>query len=692
MSACTSEVTVELRYPSQAVRGITREVRAFVFGAPQENLNCRHFEPQGGPPGDAEARSGRTAELKLISGPVENLGTLGTHAPGNRVLVIEAWSPPCAEVTADAEGVTSCARLGEGEPVLRGYACLEVEASELASPLAMELTPLAGIGAVMQVPEDLPRYGAAAPLVVAEGLTSNERLVVQLINEQASDAQDVPVWWGAPSGGVTLTDGALRPSGQDTILGGGGFSTQRVRGGLEAAGGAAVPILAHAAGFDGSPIRFDAVVVRNVRIKTQALPIPEQVPSEFEFHSAQILLEDLDGDGRLDIVTYSGRNNHRLVVYYAQGDGYLGYASPERPQMARALTMATVNRQRFAVLSLANAQADPQNVEVAGETRRAFVLQEPALEFWSGLQTRPPGAVLTATPQRHATLSQVPLTKTAIYMHAADIDGDGNDELALSRCSFLYAERGDAQDPRVRCYGNLTDLTDSEVAVLRLPPGDANPANYQEIAAITTIQRADGGFRAVRFVDIDADGIRDLVFTADATINAICGRNQPGAAFGFRNEFRQSEETLGVSYDFAVGRYNEDQFLDIVTSSGVRASGPYAGLKRVSGGQGCILSPLTGVIDVGPRGSAPVVLVRGGDFNRDNFGDLAIAHRGQRTLALYFGGPSSTFAVGPQIDLPVHDPSELAVGTETVNGEEQVVMAMVGGNDRTLFVARVTVD
>lgn len=684
-SACRRTDVLEARFSSAAIQRVTNEVLSFLF--PGDEAGCESVDPRGLGPGDAATRTGLSPLFSAKTPPGEPLFADFSGVPvGPTTVVVEAWGLPCAEVGGSAEAPV-CNRLSPtGSPVLRGYFCsdLELRGTERIDLIA-ELETFALIGSTLSVPTSFPtsavHYDDDHPLFLSDGLEGRDRYTVQVLNHVAEAEQDVRVRFEVVEGDGRLTDPQPLATGHDPKAPDDGLASTTLQAGIFASNsGGRIVVRAHAPGYEGSPIRFVAQAVPAVRIEHTSIPIPRQQVNlaATSGDSHPIIAEDLDGDGRVDLATVAETSDHVLVLAYALPDGgWSIHVSNPIPGQVRAMTTAALAPGRRSLLLSVADPATSFGPTPFGDT---YIIRNPRIEAHDGLDVRPTGSTFTAAPIILDRESGTAMELAAVDMDAADIDGDGIDEIALSRCSYIYRVNA-PQSPSVLCNARLSDKTDSELALLRVMPGPS----LQKAATLQS-EGNDGGFRGVRLVDIDGDGSLDLASAASSIAVGVCGRaGMPQSGFGFNDAPRFfTTITFGQGWSLAAGRFNDDDFTDLLITGAVRSASPDAGLKLVPGGP-CRFEDGPNPLIVGPKTAARALVVRTADLNRDGWSDAAVLHRSEREIQIYLGGGRFGLAAGPTVHLPFSTSGEMDLALEA----DHAVLGTLAPADNALVVARI---
>lgn len=677
-SGCSSDDVFSVRFPRASLRQVTREVRVFLFAPNVEGQAppaCDVFEPRGAPFGDAEGRTRRTAAAKLVAPVADEIGSLPSVSFGRYTMVIEAWSPRCIDVDIDnSDNSTFCRRTEAGpSTVMRAYACQTVDISSgNRLDTVANLSRLAEIGSRFQVPEsrdlDNPsnRYTEASPLPVVEGTPALFPFRVQVLNELNEDVDGVAIYWAVDDRRGTFVGSATTTTDRDALIGGNGIASATLEAGIGTAqvDDGQIIVSAYAPGYENAPFRFHAKAVASVQTRLWQITLPESIDLDvIETSQSPVVYEDLNDDGRPDVLTVAGTNDHQLAALYDLGpDGYAAQVTPPQPRMARAIGVVRAGEATTVVVSAAK-RTSSTRIDL-GRNRSAYQVEDPVIELWTNFrnlvpadQPLRPAAVLT-------DLDGVPLSKVAIAMDVADIDDDGNDEVAMSRCSYLWRGELERQSTFTLCYGaSVTDQTDSELTLVSaiLDP-DGELVGFRERAIIPYFG-TPGGFRKVRLSDLNGDGSLDMIANNAVQVLGRCGaRNQPSAGFGFSQEVGTFLIDTGFSQAFGLdtGRFNDDRFADIVTTGALRLSSADAGFSLVPGADCALTSRRPAIVSV-PRTTAHQLDIRTADLNGDGWDDVLLLHRAIRQIQLFFGSGLEDLARGPSIDLPIGPAGELAI-------------------------------
>lgn len=686
-AACGETVTLKLSYAEPEVRSVTQQVKVHLFADDPLLGGCLGLDPHGKPAGDAPTRLGRPSDRTLEGSPSELPLEVDGLARGRYVVALEGWSARCDSVDRTADGHFNCTRLtNEAPTVLRGYDCRLVDLGE-APTLEANLVGLTPIGSTMRVPLDFPvkakRYDEGAPLVVVDGEVGLDDFVVQLLDPDASEIDEVPVHFGVVEGSGALVQPAPVLTGPDLASQDNGIARARVRAGLDASRRGPMIIEAHAAGFEGSPIRFHAQPLPGVRVESTFVEMPSDLYlGSTPYAQATMVAGDLDGDGLIDLLTSAGEADHRLVIGYGQADrGFVVASTPSRAKGVRSLTLARLRPGRQTVVA---GVAEPRGRY--DSTRRTYVVEGPALELWEELDHAPAGPVLVDAPrvvdQLEVGASVEPMSKMSYALDAADLDGDGLDELVSTRCS--YNQAFDGLDSAVRCYGGVNDRPDSEVVVL----GTATSPDRLVERVVRPTDVNDGGLREAHFGDINGDGSLDLAFVSASELKGVCGNRFAAPTFDLdRNDRFETSLIFGNGYSFAFGTFDDREGEDVVAAGPFRASSAVSGLV-VLPGNGCSFDQGPGAVLAGQRTFNEHLLIRAADLNGDGYSEALLLQRDEARLRLYFGGGRGQLAAGPSLPVPSGLIGGLAVGVEDRGGRPEVVVAIGLLDENRIWVLR----
>lgn len=730
-AGCSAEQVVDIRYRSEPIKKAVTEIKSFVFeeDAAGDLPSCEELDPRGLGPGDAEERTKRIAFAKSESSPKETLGAIENLVRQKPyTLVIEAWGPRCLHTGQGTADEPSCAQFAtDGSLVMRGYTCTALDFETARSETTLDLETFALISASMSVPNLTPpakavHYDKDRPLPVVDGIEAIDRFLVQLIDEKSEAANGVKVHWGLISGSGSF-DQDTSLTVEDDMIGDGGFSAAVLRAGANASKqpDRKITVYAYAPGYEGSPVMFEAIAVPAVEVELNTFDAPAtEIPlfaSDSELRP--VLVDDLDGNGTGDVVFTTGEvgscsrdPKHQVVVLYQDDNG--AFSARQSPQLSGELrNMITArldgsgSRSLLTFLSDSCSHLASVDEDIPGiPDPRTYVLEGARIEIFSTLGSTPGGATITETPLVLRNLLKcdgancvtVPMTQAYNAASTSDFEGDGIDEIAGVRCSYVYfaprvSGQPEFQSSRVYCHGDLADRSDSQVAVLTAElDGNGAFQGFRERAAIDE-EGGDGGFREVALGDINGDQSPDLVFATQTEVGTVCGRrNMPETGYGFGSvppppRFDASI-TFAQGYAVGVGKFDGDDIDDVVVSGGLRAASQNAGVK-MNPSRGCAFDPGDDAVIIGPKTFARRMALRVADLNLDGYDDVVVLHRDVHELTTLFGTGTQILARGPRLPLPGGPTSELGLYVEHKGERSQtVVAATVGTNEGHVFVVR----
>jgi hypothetical protein len=735
-AACSRSGTISVRFPSEAVRKIISEIRVFVFAT---GGSCETFDPHGAPEGDAEARTGLTAIAK-VAGPVnDTIGQLPSLKRATYTIVVEGWGPSCKRYSdATVKNERACLEVSnEGPKIMRAWSCAQASLDKATDDEVLAaLEVVAPLASSIQIPPDAPKLdGDQHVATVVDGLSARDAFLVRTLDENGAALNGVKVRWRVIGGSGFIDDPQPSVSKHDIVNdstqpeGTEGVSRVFVHAGATASSveNAKITVQAHAAGFEGSPITFEARALRGVEATRTSFEIP---PSAIALDAPDpefqpIVVDDLDGDGSSDIVVVGGTDascggsggmdaQHQLAVLFGSADGsYRAAFSDLFPERVTAMKTAVLDRsgKKSLLVFLKNVCSSYQEVMPPNATVQtcargmphlyAYVTQNPQIEVWSHFDSAGAGAsgahlsadrllidkVLSCSG---GSCAQKSLVHQVISADAADIDGDGVDEIAMSRCSYVWPCSGGSSS-NIACHGDLEDLSDSEIGLFTAELSGGAFTGFRDRGSGIQNMGFDGGLREVRFADINGDQNLDLIFATQTKVAGVCGRrNLPDQAFGFAGTPRRFDYPAGFAFAFSVagGHFTSDRFADAFVSGGFRASGKDAAVKLLPGGD-CNFDPGTEAVKFGPTASARLIISRLANLNADTKDDVLVLHRETRTIHTFFGGGSDHLAEGPLIELPTSANGEVDVHVEGSGDDQVSVIATTSPDQNMVHVLRI---
>ncbi|MFO0798484.1 MAG: VCBS repeat-containing protein [Gemmataceae bacterium] len=409
-----------------------------------------------------------------------------------------------------------------------------------------------------------------------------------------------------------------------------------------------------------------------------------------------ISVADLNGDGARDLVVAEGDYNAVRVLL---ADGHGGFrpgesipiASPysltdgqPQPQL-RSLAVADLNGDGIPDVLVTTAvgapfsnqiqdiSAGPGGVAVLlgvgdGTFRRAADLVDNrgpgavavadvngdglADVLVGNVVTKAVGVFLGAGGGRFGPMTEVPLSAKPMRLVVADFNRDGRPDLAAAGEFTVTPLLGD---------GRGGFVTQQAMLIPRL---------------------SDAGLAVA---DADQDGIPDLIVEMlgvtdgpAAGLDVLRG-NGDGT---FRTRPATAEPVVGGPVALAVGDFNGDGLLDVVTTL---AREPAVAV-RLGNGDGTY-APQASF----PAGTRPLAVATA-DLNRDGRADIVVANHGDGTVGVLFGNGDGSFR--PQVTYPVgRGPCALLLTDVNGDGNPDVVVAnnddgtvvtLLGGADGTL--------
>lgn len=665
ITACGPPVVeLQLIFPNSAVRTAVNTIELTTFSdADGPPVPCGTLDPRGRPALSAEGRSGRAATATARGALADVVIPELPLAARRATVAIEATGPSCRDSeVVDAE--RRCTQFQDsGHPVLRAWACAELDFAELSSSqLDFSLEALAEIGSELRIPPG----GSVRPgffqaergdtLFVASGEVGGDGLVVQTLDPLSGPLLGLAVSFSVVEGPGTITEVQPVLTADDPLARAVARATVRAGWGVQEA--APLLVEAHVPGFEASPLRFDIKVLPATKGQVLRIPTPVELDlAEVDQDDMPLILRDLDGDGRLDLLTGSGRGEHRLLIVTRPLDANANVVvGPVRPQQLRALDVAELEPGRRTVVAAVQGRS--------GRFEAGRVVSDrPALELWEGLDRPGLDEGQFLPPRVLDAEGGGPMVKGATYLEAVDFDGDGVDELLTSRCSW---SKGGGGVPH-RCVGGVEQDGDSAIDVLRVRPG-------AEVALVSSIPEfgGSGGFREVHAGALNDDRTPDLYFIANNTVGAVLG-DRLDPTLGFAGNARWQENPLyGACHSFGLGRFDAAPGLDAAVAGPKRESGNTSGLEIVTFA-GAIKPEPQPTIDTGIDTVGNRVQVRTASLNGDEWSDVLFLDRDRGVLSIYYGGGEGRLAAGPTYPLPSRQLGSMDAGNEPGDPTRAVV-------------------
>lgn len=666
LSAACGPPVVELRlgFPSVAALTAVNAIEVATFSEVDgPAVSCSAVDPRGRPARSIEARSGRAASA-IAKGPLAEEIVPDLPTAGPRVTVaVEATGPSC-RVTDQIGAERRCTAFrDEGRSVLRAWGCLELDLSDRPSgPLDLSLEVLAEIGAELRIPPEAslrPGFYQAEngdTLLLASGELGGDGFVVQALDALSGPLLGVQVSYSVVEGPGTIIEEQPVLTRDDPK--GRALARASVRAGWGVQSSTPLRVEAHVPGFEGSPVSFNAQVLPPATGVVLRVPTPAPVAlADVDEDAVPLILRDLDGDGRLEVLTGVGRHDHRLVILSrALGAAPEVALGPAQPLQLRALEVAELTPGRRTVVAAVQARIG----RVEGGR---LVSDRPGLELWEDLDRPGLSAADFKPPLRLEQEDRAPMIKGAIAIESVDFDGDGIDELLTSRCSW---SEGGGGVPH-RCVGGVEQDGDSSIDVLRV---DARA----DVALVASIPQfgGSGGFREVHAGALNDDRTPDLYFVANNTIGAVeADRLAPGFGFG-RNPRWEINPLYGASHSFALGTFDAAPGLDVALAGPKRESGDTSGLVIVTFA-GATIPDSQPSIDTGLDTFGNRVQVRTASLNGDEWSDVLFLDRDRGVLSIFYGGGQGRLAAGPSYTLPTRHLGSMDAGNEPGDPTRAVV-------------------
>ncbi|MEO1337716.1 MAG: hypothetical protein AAFV29_18880, partial [Myxococcota bacterium] len=372
---------------------------------------------------------------------------------------------------------------------------------------------------------------------------------------------------------------------------------------------------------------------------------------------ARVVQGDLDADGRPDVLTVVGTETHRLVALYDRGNGRFEFKTGiEMPGTARSIEIVRAG-DGPSIVTLFRAQRNAVRLVDVGESITAYAIEEPRFEIWRGFQNpaSTEDVVLPDAPDILTDFNGNTIFQVGIAMDAGDIDDDGYDELVASRCSYFVNPVTGNRNRFNKCYGgSIDDRLDSELVVLSaIVDAQGEVIDFEERATVPSFA-LPSGYRTAQFTDLNGDGDLDIISSNFLQVIGVCGdRGLPSQGFGFSSPDNRFFAATGFSDNFglAAGRFNDDPFMDVISTGAFRPNSPDAGFSVVPAVECNLPISLPAVVS-GSRTEPELLAVRTADLNNDGWDDVLFLDRAAPRLQLFFGAGTNLLAPGPTIALP----------------------------------------
>ncbi|MEG3972210.1 DUF4347 domain-containing protein [Microcoleus sp. T2B6] len=282
------------------------------------------------------------------------------------------------------------------------------------------------------------------------------------------------------------------------------------------------------------------------------------------------------------------------------------------------------------------------------------------------------------------------------FVAAGDFNTDGLLDLAVAnpttnRVSILL---GNGQGG----FNSGTDLT-SVFGPTAIAVGNFNGDNFSDLA-ITSAQGSEfssiyiflgsgnGNFNSPGFLtalenpsaiavgNFNADDLLDIAITQSSG-NGFVPEGNVGIYLGTGQGGFSTPVTVNVGQSpsaIAAGNFNGDNFLDLAVAN--RNSNSVTILS--ANGQGSFGNPTN--INVGQSPSAIAV----GDFNADGRSDLAVANAGNQNVSILSGTGQGTFSNPANFNVGA-DPNDIAVGDFNADGQPDLAVVNAGSNNVSIL-------
>ena len=255
-------------------------------------------------------------------------------------------------------------------------------------------------------------------------------------------------------------------------------------------------------------------------------------------------------------------------------------------------------------------------------------------------------------------IATLPAGNSPDFVAASDLNGDGLPDLAI-------VDRG----------GNT-------VTVLIAVPGAFSPGNPTPfIPALGSPFAVGTSPGALAIGDFNGDGILDFAVTNELDDNVTVLLGIGGGGF---TPATGSPFLVGTAPSYVVAAdFNSDGFLDLAVAN---ASSNNVTLLLGNGSGRFVVSP-SGPFSTGKQPFAMAT----GDFNGDNFPDLAVANYSDSTVSVLLGNGAGGFTAGPGSPFAVSgNPRALAVGDFSLHGLPDLAVATTADSIYVLINTTVT--
>jgi hypothetical protein len=394
------------------------------------------------------------------------------------------------------------------------------------------------------------------------------------------------------------------------------------------------------------------------------------------------VLEDVNGDGHLDVFAVDSANPGNLWTVLGNGDGTFS-TSPTSLALSGQVTQA--------VLTDLNGDGV---LDVAGNNANAANPNQVWVYVSTSATTYASGAALLisgTSPVYHAC-----------GLAAGDMTGDGKPEIVTPNCSdntvTIYVNNGDGSFQSGAYFAaasnnaNTTSPTTPYVYPEAVTIADVNGDGKADIISsnddagdvtillgngdgtvkLPTVGYATGGypFQPAIVADFNGDGFPDILIPDDEFSLAYLKGYGDGTFLAGLDFYSQTSDTgEPESYGVATGDFNGDGIPDVVVGNCCDSTvGVTVFLSRPDG------SMQQGV-NYGSDGSLLFVTVA--DFNKDGNLDIAAADDGNGVVQIFYGKGDGTFTTGPTFatDTTSSEPYDLVAAD--FNGDGYPDLAVV---------------
>ncbi|HLW85180.1 MAG TPA: VCBS repeat-containing protein [Candidatus Sulfotelmatobacter sp.] len=388
------------------------------------------------------------------------------------------------------------------------------------------------------------------------------------------------------------------------------------------------------------------------------------------------LLTDVNGDGKLDLLTFDSSIPANVIELLGNGDG----------TFQAAVTLGTLTTNAPNNMIFADFNGDGK-IDFAGQTETGVQV---TLATGPGLFANAPVSLSTPDGQHGACNSTT-----------GDLTGDGKPEIVSFNCNAntvtVYVNNGDGTFGTGVYYNNNSDqnqgIYDGTIA-------DVNGDGKNDVVAVDeyggdvsvflghgdgslTVQPASyevGGFawNTPLIADFNGDGLADIV-ESDDLYNLVYLQGYGDGTFraAFTNPLPNSFDQNAYTYSVATGDFNGDGILDVVVGE-VNNNG--------SPGVAVYLGRGDGTFYAGDSygTSTRMSFVAVADFNGDGKLDIAAIDEVNDVVQIFMGNGDGTFSMGlayPTSPLSGAGAENLVVGDFNKDGKMDIAVANFNTGD-----------